>query len=279
MRFDLRANSPDMITPVHQFPGDEAISPALYRSVIYGGYVTTTATLYGAARAIGLEVDPEAFERWKRIGAAAGLLDDFLDESPDPLLSQQLYDQGLANQIHDSRPVHLPSGGDERLIPAVNMMLASVSNVPELRKERLINAARSIGRIALTKAAAEDLETYTDILKQEAIDSSNLVRYSASGAMLDQPEFDVFADWCDQAIALGTLYDHARDLPVDSKLGRTLVEPSLKNQLRLGAQAAIPFGRLMKTHTSRRASRAAIAARMRYSPLPTKRLFTRISRQ
>lgn len=267
-----------MIASVYQFPGDEAIDPDTYRSVIYGGYVTTAATLYGAAEAMGLSVDAETFERWKRIGASAGLLDDFLDESPDPAKSQQLYDQGLADQINGRSSVSLPDRGDDRLVPAINMMLASVSNLPELRRKKLIAAARSIGHISIAKSSTDDLGTYTRLLRKEATDSSELIRYSASEYMYDNPRFGLFADWCDQALLLATLYDHARDLPADFKSGQTLVEPSLVSQLKLGSQATRPFGRLLSSYTTRHASRAALAARIRYSPLPTKWMFSRITR-
>jgi len=275
MQFDLRTTSPDMIIPVYRFPGDDDIGPETYRSVIYGGYVTTTATLYGAARAIGLSVDGETFERWKRIGATAGLLDDFLDESPDPVKSQQLYDAGLASQNDDRFQITLPEWGDDRLLPAVQMLLASVATLPELRHRQLIDAARSIGRIAIAKASTNDLSTYVELLRREAIDSSNLIRYSVSEHMYRQSNFAAFTDWCDHAITLGTLYDHARDLPEDNKEGRTSVNPSLKNQLALGAQAIQPFKRLLSTYAYRHASRAALATRLRYSVLPTERIFSR----
>jgi len=275
MRFDLRANSPDMMTSVYPFPGDEAISHDVYHRVIYGGYVTTTATLYGAALAVGVPVDAETFERWKRVGAAAGLLDDFLDESPDPAESQRLYDHGLASQIDGPSYVSLPKWGDERLVPAVNLMITSASSLPESKRLGLISAARSIGRISLQKTSAPNLKAYISLLQQEAADSNYLILNSASEHMYHSPRFSVFSDWCKQAILLGTLYDHARDLRTDHRLGRTSVEPSLRNQLKLGIHALRPFGNLMSSHTTRKASRAAIAARIRYSPRPTKQMFKR----
>ena len=276
MQFDVRMHSPDMLTSVYQFPGDEETPLETYQSVIFGGYVTTTATLYGAARALELPVDAETFERWKRICATAGLLDDFLDDSPDPAKSQELYDEELDSQLQGASTVSLPEWADRRLVPAINMLAASVLNMPEEQRSKMIMSAQSIGRLAITKTSLDNVEAYAGVLQKEATETGNLIRYSVTDSIYNDPRFDAFASWCEQAITLATLYDHARDLSLDNQRGRTVLEPSLRNKLKIGSHALRPFVSLMLSSPTRRASFGGIRARLRYSPLPTKMIFPKV---
>ena len=81
MSFDVRAGSSDMLTPVRSYRGDESIDAAAYQGAIFNGYISCVPFLYGAARGYGLDIDADTFERWKRVTAAAGIIDDFLDVS------------------------------------------------------------------------------------------------------------------------------------------------------------------------------------------------------
>ncbi len=269
MKYDIRALSTDMLSPVHGFPGDEIIDQATYRRTIFSGYVSSAATLYGVARGYGLQPDGETFERWKRIGAAAGLLDDFLDESPDIQVAGSLYERGLASVLDYSESMAMPAWTDRRLGPAVQLLRNSVEDWPISKRSGLIHAAREIGRTTLAKARVADVAEYIELLKSEAHYSGLLIHGSVSEAVEEQPAFDDFRRWCDNALEFGTLADHTRDLWSDRKHGRTRVEPTIRAALRIALQTRQPARTLIRPSKNRQATIAGMVARIRYAPLPT----------
>jgi hypothetical protein len=267
--FDLRQRSADFLSPVHAFPGDDAVDSETYARAMYGGYVSTVTTLYGGASGFGLKIDQETFERWKRMCAAAGILDDFLDESPDMQTACDLYADGMIG-LFDTDTAATPFDWlDDRLRPGIRLLRNSVSNLPEQRKQPLVEAAAAIGQLALKKAVCSDIGEYTGQLRQEAHYSSRLVYGSVSQSVAGQTGMDRFARWCDDAFELATFVDSARDLRDDAANGRTAVQPTLLNSLRIGLTGRPTYRRMIRRNPERRATLAALAARSKFSLLPT----------
>lgn len=268
MAFDVRIHSEAVLSPVHQFPGDESLDPAQYARAIFSGYMSSTATVYGAAQGYHMEVDTETFERWKRIGAAAGLVDDFLDESPDIAQSAADFEYGLVKTFEGAEVV-APHGVDSRLVPAVRLLHNSVAVLPEQRQGRLLEAARRIGNIAVEKAQCDTLDDYIALLREEADESSVLIADSVSEAVHAQPAYPLFRSWCKDAISLGIFADSARDLWQDHKQGRVALRASWLGSMALAARV-LPFAHdMISPRENRRATLLALRARLRFSKLPT----------
>ena len=258
-----------MLTPVHDFPGDD-ISPEMYRHIVYNGYISSAATILGGAESYGLTIDTETFERWKRLGAAAGLVDDFLDDSPDMQHASVDYDEGLANAFEENdESLHAPAYADELLEPAVRLLRNSVLVMPRERIEPLIECASIIGSIVIKKTQCSDVDDYAEILKKEASYSSRLIHGTVSENVRSQANFPRFADWCDTAIELGTLVDCTLDLWSDYKQGRTAVRPTPLNGAKLLYRSYPAFKRMIGKRPELLAAYSAIRARTRFSKLPT----------
>ncbi len=279
MIYDLRATSSDLLYPVHTFPGDEQISAEQYRQTIFSGYLSSVTTLYGVARGYGLQIDSETFERWKRIGAAAGLIDDFLDESADLYQASNSYDDGLVMALEKPGEAKPPEKADPRLGTVIALLQNSIQPVPTFRKESLTSAARNIGRVSVIKAECDDVSEYIQILRREAEDSSVLIKDSASYNVRAQPGFGAFAVWCSNALEFGTLADHARDLWADYRAGRTKVSPTVLQSIRIAMETRDPARNMMKSPEDRRATVAGWQARARFSLLPTNIAMKRAARR
>ncbi len=261
-----------MLRSVHAFKDDEAVDAAAYRRVMRSGYISSAATLHGAARSFGIELDTETFERWKRICAAAGLIDDFLDRSPDIVSAMHTYEAVLVAGGQNLEYQPLPEWADERLVPAIRLLMASVERLAEQDLARLTYSALAIGRIAVCKSEESDLTNYRDLLKQEAAHTSNLVASSASASVRLERSFDEFTACCERVFELATLYDHARDLKEDYRQGLTRVRPTIGRRMALGMRALRPFGQFVSSGDCVRVAPAAIIDRLRYSLVPTKML-------
>ena len=261
MKFDLQMQSRDFTQPVYDFPGDQTIDDHTYRSCVTSGYISSVSTLHGAAESFNLDVDPETFERWKRIGSAAGLLDDFLDESPDIERASRIYDLFLDHAFESVDSAVVPDWADDRLVPAVDLLTNSTVVLPEKQTASLLMAAKSIGQIALSKASCTDLKQYLDILRQEASASGKLVYDSASNRVRAHTDFPAFEQWVDSAMWFGTLGDSARDLRADERAGRVSVRATALNSLRIALRARQPMRAMLSPAANRSATIASLRAR------------------
>jgi hypothetical protein len=267
--FDLRAGSKDILSSVHRFPGDEHIRPETYRHVIFGGYVSSIATIFGAARGYGLVVGADTFERWKRIGATAGLVDAFLDDSPDPDQARLLYDQGLRLALDADEDPQAPDWADARLEPAVKLLRNSIATLSAETIGALVESARFVSDAVRQKAHCTEVREYVGILKQEAFHSSRLIHGSVADDVRQQTGFAAFTRWCTKAIELGALVDSTWDLWADNKHGRTRVKATLWNSARIAIHAYRPARALSRPWPNRIATLRALFARVRFSLLPT----------
>jgi hypothetical protein len=275
MRFNVSMHSLDMQEPVHIFPGDAPEDLAHYPDLIMNGYISSAPTVYGAARALGVYFDEETFERTKRVCATGGLLDDFLDESDDQSVAAAEYDKGLLLAAENPDAVERPADANPQLERAVRLLINSVEPLGQERKALLVQAGRTIGHIAVAKAACGDVSEYITLLRAEAAATSQLVCGVASDAVRHRPKFDSFRRWCGDALTLATLADSAWDLGTDAARGRTRVPATMRNSGRIAVAAIAPLGRLLRTYDGRHAGRGALAARLRFSLRPTPLIITR----
>lgn len=251
------------------FPGDEQIHPETYRRVIFSGYVSSIATIFGAARGYRLVVGAETLERWKRIGAAAGLVDSFLDDSPDPDQARSLYERGLRLALDPGADPQAPAWADARLEPAVKLLRNSIATLSAERIESLVESSRFVSDAGRHKAQCVEVREYVEVLRQEAFHSSRLIHGSVADDVRQQAGFAAFARWCTTAIELGALVDSTWDLWADNRHGRTRVKATLWNSARIAVHAYRPARALSRPWPNRIATLRALFARARFSPLPT----------
>lgn len=267
MKFELRAGSPDFLRPSYIFPGDEDIDQETYRRCITSGYVSSACTLVGAAEGFGLNMDSETFERAKRIGSTAGLLDDFLDDSPDRETSHALYTEGLTRvfmPVDDRKDTPIPEWVDERLLPAVKLLANSVVVLPIERVDALVDSARSIGNAMIAKAECNDLQEYIELLRGEALATSALIYESVSESVRTQEGFEEFTVWCRNAMEFGTLADSSRDLRRDNRAGLTKVGASVMNSMRIAFQIRRPARSLLHPQSNLAATCRSLIARSKF---------------
>lgn len=252
MEFYLRARSKDTLTSVYQFEGDEMIDNQTYERCMTDCYMSTLSFVKGAAEATGLYLDGETLERWKRIGNAAYLIDDFIDTAPDIQTACDMYEERMHQAFESTseeilNDTNLPPNVDDRLQPAIVLMKNSVDILPAPQLYQLKNAAAMINNITRGKQACDDIATYILLLKQEAYYTSLLITESASPEVRRQCPYPEFAAWCQHAMELGTLGDSAIDLKADNEQGITKVHPTVRNIAKLAIQVYRP-GRAM-VHT------------------------------
>ncbi len=273
MQFDMHRHSADLRAAVYDFDGDASIGATTYRQAMYGGYVSTVTTLCGAADSYGLPVDTETFERWKRMCATAGILDDFIDEAPDMTQAHEAYASGILEIFNIDTPAsdNRRQFGwlDARLQPAAQLLRNSVRPIPEARRQKLVAAGLAIGKIALAKAACTELSDYAELLREEALCSSRLIHGSTSPSLANHPAVPAFRRWCDNAFELATFVDSARDLPADAKDNTTAVEPTVLHSLALAWRGRPAYRQMIRRAPERRATISALRSRLGYSLLPT----------
>ena len=269
VEFQLKARSHDTLHSLYDFAGDEVVSQATYSRVMTDGYMSTLSFVKGAAEGIGLGLDSETLERWKRVTNAAYYIDDFVDTAENLQEACELYRQGMDLAFgHTSSQLaeldELPVAMDDRLMPAVILLKNSVSKLPDGQVALLRHAATSINTITIRKAQSEDLAEYASLLKREAYYTSILVTGSASQAVYDQPAFARFSEWCEQTLTLGTLGDHAIDLHDDSRRHLTAVRPTVSAVGRLALGVVSPGWRMVTSRSLRRATLASLWERSQF---------------
>ncbi len=265
MSSELQTRFSEYPLPAHAFPGDEAIASTVYGQCITSGYISSVSTISGAARGFGLAIDTETLERWKRVGSAAGLLDDFLDESPDQESAYYLYEEGLAQAFTDpvnvATNVQLPQWASDLLLPSVSLLGNSVAVMQPKDTAVLVDSAKQVGDIARRKAQCKDIHDYIRLLKLESFHTSALIHGTASSGVRQQPGYKSFVRWTQNAMELGTLADSARDIWADKDAGRTDVDATIINSARIALQLRRPYREMIYSRSSRAATIRSLLAR------------------
>jgi len=230
--------------PYFEFEGDETIGPEAYArcveerdSPLRKRYAPLFAGCMAAAEVFGIKPDPQTAETWKRIVAATGPLDKFLDDSPDREEALKLYYQGLNYMQGKGDEPELPGWADLGLETTVRLLKNAFVVLPEERRETLLDAGEAIGKISAKKAACTDLHEYIDLLCLEGLASGILITRAVTDEVYTQPSYVLFGLWFDRAMELATLLDSARDLERDSQAGLTGVEFTPDNRRKIIAAA------------------------------------------
>lgn len=254
MEFNLKARSADTLTSVYPFDGDEDVSDGAYEECMTDGYMSTLSFVKGGAESIGVHLDAETLERWKRICNAAYLIDDFLDTAPDIETACDMYSENMELAFHVTNRQILNTSQttlevDNKLTTAIVLMKNSVSTLSDDKLSQLKNAASDINIITRKKLACENTNEYVKLLQQEAYATSILISESASDDVRLQRRYGDFRLWCQNTITLGTLGDCAIDLRQDHQQGIMKVQPSVTAVAKIALQA-VHTGRAM-IHTNR----------------------------
>ncbi|HET8884275.1 MAG TPA: hypothetical protein VFM68_02285 [Candidatus Saccharimonadales bacterium] len=269
MEFRLKSRSADSLSSVHQFAGDELVDSEMYERCMTDGYMSTLSFIKGAAESIGLDIDTETMERWKRVCNAAYLIDDFLDTAPDIETACTQYEAGMEQAFQVSGEALLDEepptpDADERLPSAILLLKNSVSTLPDNQLTSLKEAATAIGDITRRKTTCDNTADYTYLLKREAFHTSVLIAASTSQTVQQQAQFPDFVQWCQHAMELGTLGDCAIDLKQDNEQQITAVKPSVKNIAKIALQAYKPGRAMIHTVTQRRATIGSLVERSKF---------------
>ncbi len=269
MEFHLRARSEDTLKPVYQFDGDEVVEAESYEQCMANGYMSTLSFVKGGAEALGLDLDNETVERWKRVCNAAYLIDDFLDTAPDIQTACNMYEASMARVfeatneqlLNDSS---LPPGTDKRLQPAIVLLKNSVGTLSEGRVAQLKNAAATINDIARQKQSCDDPAQYVSFLKREAYYTSILITESASEEVRRQDAYPEFIRWWQHTMALAILGDTAIDLKKDYEQGVTKVAPTVRNIAKIALHGYLPAHAMIHTVPQRRATISSLIERSKF---------------
>lgn len=243
------------------FPGDEMIGRLAYKGAMESGYVSSLSTLSGAAESFGLHCDEATVERWRRVGASAGLLDDLLDESPDKDMAYRLYMRAISEGV-TTMSDEVPNWVDSRLVTALTLLENSVQILPQSQVNRIQQSALAIGELSRAKSLCENIDEYIDLLRGEAWHTATIVCESTSVEMRRMPGFDAFVTWAHRALELGTLYDSSRDIKRDVYEKRVAVAPSTLNCMRIALHVRSPLFSLLHEPRNRRATQASLRGRL-----------------
>lgn len=267
-----RHTSPIWHLPIHSFPGDDQYSLAEYERAVFGGYVSSISTLFAAANVLDISIDDETFERSKRAASAAGLIDDFLDNGPDINSANELYQQQLNRYHTDDMPTDVVDVGDvdERLPIAIGLLRNSTADLPEKQRSETIDAAARIGALAVEKSQCDNVHAYQGLLVAEAVDTAALIGGMASEKVKAHRQTDRFLQWCSSALMFAIMADSLRDLGDDYRSGRTNVYPSISAKRALFSATRKSAKFLYRGSGQRQMTMAALAARRKFSMLPTK---------
>lgn len=268
-KLEMSPNSKDFMSSAHIFPEDEAIAPEEYALCCKEKYVSSVATVVGAAESYGLDIDSETFERWKRISVNANLLDVFLDESSDRDYALDLYLSGVAYFRGDADYPRAPDFLDPRLETSIKLMYNSVAVMPRERIDSMLDIAGMIGLMSRVKSQCGDINSYIALLKEEGRISGLLVSESVSDYVRSQPDYEYFARWAVSALEFGTLQDSFKDLENDSKTGLTRVEFNVYNSLKLAFSLRRSFSALTRRNIDRSATIDAVRFYRKFIGLST----------
>lgn len=269
MEFNLRARSFDVLMPVHHFAGDEAITLETYEQCMTGGYMSTLSFILGGAQTLGLEIDAETLERWKRICSTAYLIDDFVDNAPDTAAACDIYEASMGRALEltntDILDVsNLPPGADEKLLPAIVLMKNSIATFTDERMMTLKDSAMDITAIARLKINCDTVPAYVSLLAKEAHSTSNLITESASDAVRSQTPYLEFQLWFRRLMQMAILGDSVIDLRDDSKQHVTEVIPTVRNMAKIALHAFAAARTIVHDSPQRRATIGSLLERSKF---------------
>jgi hypothetical protein len=231
--------------------------------------MSTLSFVKGAAKSIGIHLDAETLERWKRICNAAYLIDDFLDTAPDIETACDMYAENMelafqtTNEQILQKSDSMPEVGS-KLATAIVLMKNSVSTLPDDQLSLLKDAAANINAITRLKLTCNDTDEYVELLKQEAHDTSILISESASDNVRQQRRYYDFTLWCRNTMALGTLGDSAIDLRQDNRQGIMKVQPSCSAVAKIALQAFHSGRAMIHTKRQRRGTIGSLLERSQF---------------
>ena len=229
--------------------------------------------MFAAANVLDISIDDETFERSKRAASAAGLIDDFLDNGSDINSANELYQQQLNRYQTDDHvmPDVVDVGDvDERLPVAIGLLHNSTADLSEKQRSEAIAAAACIGALAVEKSQCDNVHAYQGLLVAEAVDTAALIGGMASEKVREHRHTDRFLRWCSSALIFGIMADSLRDLGDDYRSGRTSVYPSISAKWALLSATRKSATFLCRGSEQRQMNKAALAARRKFSLLPTK---------
>lgn len=269
MEYNLRAHSPDTITPVHRFTGDDLIDSRIYELCMSGGYMSTLSFIIGGAKALDLDVDSETLERWKRICNAAYLIDDFIDNADDTRRACDLYDTSMGQIFAATNSEILstettPFETSPLLLPAIVLMKNSITPLPADNVSNLQNSALGISAVARRKIECLDVSSYLNLLREEAYYTSQLITESASSDMQTQPAYSDFKIWCQQLMHMAILGDSAIDLRDDANHDVTNVTPTMRNIAKIAIRAVAAGCTIIQKKPQRRATVSSLVERSKF---------------
>ncbi|MET0980080.1 MAG: hypothetical protein ABWX90_02390 [Candidatus Saccharimonadales bacterium] len=269
MEFDFRARSVDTIKPIYHFPGDELVDEETYEQCMTGGYMSTISFGVGAAKSLGLQIDAETLERWKRICSAAYLIDDFVDNAHDTKTACDLYDESMRQVFEMTNEqilnkANLPNGASELLPPAILLMKNSVMALSQAQVQQLQESAMGINNITREKLGCDDMMAYITLLKQEAHYTSALISESVSENVYRQPTYPQYELWCRQLMIMAILGDSTIDMRDDSRHDIMKIQPSIANLGKLALHAYGAGRKIIKSKPQRRATYASLIERAKF---------------
>lgn len=241
------------IEPIAVFEGDEAIGAEEYTATIYNWYNEHQAIFVAGAQACGVDLKPENMERSRRIVAAACWLDEYLDRPGEEMRMRAEYFGDAVQQIYGGQGIdRIEAGADAKpelaMRPELRNALRLMDNAtgegsgfdPDARNCFLMRA-KLIGNSVLRKAYCTDPEEYMVQVRLESDATADII----SGSMLDglpQTSAEIRYERVMRTMMRGVvLLDHAYDLPNDYEEGRTRVEPSIGNRLRMARSAVSEY--------------------------------------
>jgi hypothetical protein len=269
MEFNLKARSSDTLMSVYCFEGDDDIDDLAYTECMADGYMSTLSFVKGAAKSIGVHLDTETLERWKRICNAAYLIDDFLDTAPDIETACDMYAENMelafrtTNEQILQTSERMPDVGS-KLATAIVLMKNSVSTLSENQLSLLKEAATNINAVTRLKLTCSNTDEYVALLKREAYDTSILISESASDSVRMQRRYYDFTVWCQNSITLGTLGDSAIDLRQDNLQGIINVRPSCSAVGKIALEAFHSGHAMIHTNRQRRGTIGSLLERSQF---------------
>lgn len=248
------------LAPLATFAGDEAVTPEVYAECITGRYSNVAHRIQAAAESLGLKVDPETAERWRRVCGVADRADTFLDESPDRRSAVKAFQDFMVAPHGGGKSLSFFPGSDELLWPSVVLLCNAIDSLPLEQQDNLTTAAHLIGTISLEKAVCKEPRKYGRLLDLEARLTALLLSESVSASVRRQPAFEAFSICTQQIMISAVRGDCALDLRRDYQANLTAVQPHLINSLRVAAGGLKNVRWLMHHRSYRAASRSAAAA-------------------
>lgn len=180
-----------------------------------------------AQKGFGVDIAPQTKKSWELTMSAIRLIDSQIDQEKDPAKRQET----------EGQLIEFFEGDDQQTFefhPLYYALRDELRKLPKGRQESFCRAGKNIFKVSERLKCTKNPTEFANLTRLEGqITSRLLLAFLPAQSKTNEQNTRKFTKWCTRLGRFGNLCDSFVDLPDDFRSGEIIIQPSLKNRLKL----------------------------------------------